>query len=72
MGYWKQWRWARTTVRNLLALGTSKRRAILTAISSKSTWHLSRTLATPMTNDWFYAQGLVNSRGLWMKAQKYA
>ena len=73
MCYWKQWRWARTKVRNLLALGTSKRQAILTAISSKSNWHLSRTLATQtgMTNDWLYAQGLVNIRGLWMKAQGY-
>ena len=34
MCYWKQWRWVRTKVRNLLALGTSKRQAILTAISS--------------------------------------
>jgi RNA-directed DNA polymerase len=74
MCYWKQWRWARTKVRNLMALGTSKRQAILTAISSKSYWHLSRTLATQtgMTNDWLYAQGLVNIRGLWMKAQGYA
>ena len=74
MCYWKQWRWARTKVRNLLALGTSKRQAILTAISSKSYWHLSRTLATQtgMTNDWLYAQGLVSIRGLWMKAQGYA
>ena len=46
MCYWKQWRWVRTKVRHLLALGTSKRQAILTAISSKSYWHLSKTLAT--------------------------
>ncbi len=31
MCYWKQWCRTRTKVRNLLALGTSKRHAILTA-----------------------------------------
>ncbi len=61
-------------VRHLLALGVGKRTAILTAISSKSYWHLSRSLATQtgMTNDWLKAQGLVSIRALWMKAQGYA
>jgi RNA-directed DNA polymerase len=74
MCYWKQWRWARTKVRHLLALGTGKRAAILTAISSKSYWHLSRTLATQtgMTNAWLEGEGLVSIRALWMKAQGYA
>ena len=60
-------------VRNLLALGTGRRAAILTAISSKSYWHLSRSLATQtgMTNDWLKAQGLGSIRALWMKAQGY-
>jgi RNA-directed DNA polymerase len=74
MCYWKQWRWARTKVRHLLALGTGKRAAILTAISSKSYWHLSRTLATQtgMTNAWLKDRGLVSIRALWMTAQGYA
>jgi RNA-directed DNA polymerase len=74
MCYWKQWRRTRTKVRHLLALGTGKRAAILTAISSKSYWHLSRTLATQtgMTNDWLQAQGVISIRSLWMKAQGYA
>jgi RNA-directed DNA polymerase len=74
MCYWKQWRGCRTKVGHLLALGTGKRAAILTAISSKSYWHLSRTLATQtgMTNDWLKAQGLVSVRELWMKAHGYA
>ena len=74
MCYWKRWRWVRTKVRNLLALGTGKRAAILTAISSKSYWHLSRTLATQtgMTNAWLEGKGLVSIRALWMKAQGYA
>ncbi len=61
-------------VRHLPALGTGKRVAILTAISSKSYWHLSRSMATQtgMTNDWLKAQGLVSIRALWMKAQGYA
>jgi RNA-directed DNA polymerase len=74
MCYWKRWRWARTKVRHLLALGTGRRAAILTAISSKSYWHLSRTLATQtgMTNAWLEGEGLVSIRALWMKAQGYA
>jgi RNA-directed DNA polymerase len=73
MCYWKQWRWVRTKVRNLLALGTSKRQAILTAISSKSYWRLSKTLATQagMTNDWLKSQGLISVRALWMRAHGY-
>ncbi len=74
MCYWKQWRKTRTKVHNLLALGVSKRAAILTAISSKGYWHLSRSLGTQtgMTNDWLTTQGLVSIRALWMKAQGYA
>ena len=67
------WRWVRSKVRNLLALGTSKRQAILTAISGKSYWHLSKTLATQtgMTNDWLKSQGLISVRALWMRAHGY-
>ena len=74
MCYWKQWRYVRTKVKNLLSLGTSKRQAILTAISSKSYWHLSRTLATQtgMTNQWLKGQGLISIRDRWMKAHGYA
>ncbi len=35
MCYWKQWRHTRTKIGHLLALGVSKRTAILTGISSK-------------------------------------
>jgi RNA-directed DNA polymerase len=74
MCYWKQWRRCRTKVGHLLALGVGLRTAILTAISSKSYWHLSRSKATQMgmSNDWLKAQGLVSIRELWMKAQGYA
>lgn len=67
---WKPWRKTRPKVRNLLALGTNKRQAIMTAISSKSSWHLSKTRATPpgMTKEGRRRQGLSNIRTLWMKA----
>jgi len=73
MCYWKRWRYVRTKVRHLLALGTGKRHAILTALSSKSYWRLSKTLATNsgMSNDWLKQQGLISFRDLWMKAQGY-
>lgn len=74
MCYWKQWRWVRTKVHHLLALGTSRRQAIFTSLSRKSYWHLSRTLATQtgMTNRWLQSQGLISVRDLWMKAHGYA
>jgi len=74
MCYWKQWRLTRTKVSHLLKLGVGKRTAILTGISSKSYWRLSRSQATQvgMANDWLKAQGLVSIRDLWMKAHGYA
>ena len=74
MCYWKQWRLVRTKVRHLLALGVGQRHAILTAISSKSYWRMSKTLATQvgMTNQWLKDQGLISVRALWMKAHGYA
>ena len=74
MCYWKQWRRVRTKIRHLLALGTSKRQVILTALSRKAYWHLARTLATQtgMTNDWLAPQGLLSIRNLWLKAHGYA
>ena len=68
MCYWKQWRYARTKVRNLLKLGTFKKVAILTAISRRGPWHLSRTLATQtgMTNQWLMDQGLLSVKELWV------
>lgn len=73
MCYWKQWRRPRIRIQNLLKLGTDKRQAILTGISRKAYWHLSRTLATQsgMTNQWLAQQGLLSIRDLWMKAQGY-
>ncbi|MDP3033102.1 MAG: group II intron reverse transcriptase/maturase [Rhodocyclaceae bacterium] len=74
MCYWKQWRLTRTKIGHLLALGVGKRTAILTGVSGKSYWHLSRSKATQvgMTNDWLKAQGLACIRDLWLKAHGYA
>jgi RNA-directed DNA polymerase len=68
MCLWKQWRYVRTKVRELLKLGTAKKTALLTALSRKGPWHLSRTLATQtgMTNQWLTETlGLVSMRALW-------
>jgi RNA-directed DNA polymerase len=61
-------------MRHLLARGTGKRHAILTALGSKSYWHLSRTLVTQtgMTNEWLKRQGPISVRDLWMKAHGHA
>lgn len=73
MCYWKQWRRPRRRIDNLLKLGTTKRQAILTGISRKGYWRLSKTLATHtgMTNEWLKQQGLLSIRELWMKVQGY-
>jgi RNA-directed DNA polymerase len=69
MCYWKQWRYARTEVRHLLKLGTSKRQAIMTSISRRGPWHLSRTMAAQsgMTNKWLSEQGLISVKEQWVK-----
>jgi RNA-directed DNA polymerase len=69
MCYWKQWRYVRTKVRNLLKLGTFKREAIFTALSRKGPWHLARTLAAQagMTNKWLYKEGLISVKEQWVK-----
>ena len=69
LGFWKQWRYVRTKVRELLKLGTAKKTAILTALSRKGPWQLSRTLATQtgMTTRWLNdTLGLVSIRTLWL------
>ena len=68
MCYWKQWRRCRKRVGELLKLGVSQRQAVLTALSRKSYWHLSRTMATQsgMTNAWLQSQGLISMREMWI------
>jgi RNA-directed DNA polymerase len=69
MCFWTQWRAVPTKVRELLNLGAAKKTAILTTLSRKGPWHLSRTLATQtgMTNQWLSETlGLVSIRALWI------
>lgn len=73
MCYWKQWRWVRTKIKNLLDLGVSLKTAIQHGVSSKSFWHMARTpaLQQALSNAWLKAQGLVSVKDLWSKAQGY-
>ena len=68
MCYWKQWRWCRTKVRELIKLGTYQRTAISVGLSRKGPWRLARTLATQtgMTNQWLKDQGLLSVKELWV------
>ena len=74
MCYWKQWRWTRTKIRNLLKLGVSLQTAIQHSVSSKSYWRMARTPAMQqaLSNAWLKAQGLVSVKDRWCKAQGYA
>lgn len=74
MGYWKQWRWPRTKIKHLLALGVSLKTAIQHGVSSKSYWHMARTPAMQqaLNNDWLLAQGVPSIKALWCKAQGYS
>ena len=73
MCYWKQWRWARTKIRNLMALGVNLKSAIQHGVSSKSYWRMARTPVTQqaLNNAWLAAQGLLSVKKLWCKAQGY-
>jgi len=69
MCFWKQWRYARTKIRNLLKLGTHPGVAIPMSLSRKGPWNGSRTLATQtgMTNQWLKDQGLISVKEQWVK-----
>ena len=66
---WKQWRYARTKVRELTKLGTDLKLAISHAMSRKSYWRLSKTLATHtgLNNKWFEQQGLCSMKTIWIQ-----
>ena len=50
-------------------VGAPKKQAIMTALSRKGPWHLSRTMATQsaMTNKWLSEQGLISVKQLWVR-----
>ena len=67
MCYWKQWRYPRTKVRNLLALGVNLDMAIKHGVSRKGYWRMSHTPAMryAMPNKWLEQQGLLSLKQLW-------
>ena len=67
--YWKQWRWARTKIRHLVALGIDLKQAIMAGVSSKGPYRMSRTKVTQMamSNAWLKEQGLVSITDQWTR-----
>ena len=65
--YWKRWRHVRTRIRELIALGVSRRQAIRHGISRKGPWHMAKTIASgvSMTNAWLADQGVLSLKTLW-------
>ena len=49
--------------------GYFKKEAILTSLSRKGLWHLSRTMAAQagITNKWLSEQGLISVKEQWVK-----
>jgi len=70
MCYWKQWRYPRTKIKHLVALGVTLDMAVKHAISRKKYWRMSGTpaLRYAMTNEWLLQQGLVSLKQLWYEA----
>jgi len=68
MCYWKQWRYVRTRIRNLLSMGTHRNVAIPMSFSRKGPWKCARTLATQtgMTIQRLKDQGLLSVKELWV------
>ena len=67
--YWKQWRWCRTKIRNLLSLGVQLGTSIRAGLNRGGPWAMSRRLAAQhgMTNQWLKDQGLLSVKELWVK-----
>src|SRR6266571_2382090 len=67
--YWKQWRWCRTKIRNLLKLGVQLGTAIRAGMNRSGPWAMSRRLATHtgLTNQKLKEQGLISVKEQWVK-----
>lgn len=68
MCYWKQWRRAKKRIGELIKLGAPRHHAILTGLSRKGYWHLSKTLSANcgLGNKFLQKQGLTSIRTLWI------
>ncbi len=70
MCFWRPWRYPRTKIKHLVALGVTLDMAVKHAISRKKYWRMSGTpaLRFAMTNEWLLQQGLVSLKQLWYEA----
>ena len=68
MCYLKQWRRCKKRIGELIKLGAPRYHAILTGLSRKGYWHLSKTLSTNcgLSNAYLEKQGLTSIRTLWI------
>ena len=64
--YWKQWRWCRTKIRNLLSMGVQLGTSIRAGLNRGGPWAMSRRLAAQhgMTNQWLNDLGLLSVKEL--------
>jgi RNA-directed DNA polymerase len=64
MCYWKQWRWCRTKIRELLRLGTPQGTAIRAGLNRGGPWTMARRLAAQsgMTSPWLGSRFVVCQR----------
>jgi len=69
MYFWKQWRKARTRVRNLMAMGVPKELAIACGSSGKSYWRSAKTEGThrAINNEFLENLGLISLRDRWVE-----
>lgn len=70
MCYWNMWRKRYTRIQRLLARGVSRKWAILTGLSSKGPWHMSRNYAihVALSDAYLARRGLVSIRDIWIQS----
>ena len=68
MCMWKQWRFPRTRIARLRAMGVPEPDAISTGSSNKGYWRLAKTKASNMAMDrqWFTELGLISIKDQWI------
>ena len=69
MVFWKQWRRARTKVRNLLAMGVPLELAVSCGASGKSYWRSAKTegIHRAISNEFLESLGLISLRDRWVE-----
>lgn len=66
--YWKRWKTYSNRIRQLLRLGVNRRNAIITGLTSKGIWKLSKSPSVnqAISNGWLEEQGLLSLKTLWV------